>query len=267
MILYERCGLLYFIIFMFKDTRMARKPLLEIANVYKTYGNHNALNGVSLSLYPGEIVALLGVNGAGKTTLSSIICTLHKPTSGDVLYNGVSIYKDIPTFRRDLGYCQQKPNLHPLLTIKDTLVATGRYYGMTNQQIENRMQELDKQIGIGKYLHAYPAELSGGWKQRYMIARTLMHSPRLVVFDEPTVALDPDIRRQLLNYIIALKNEGVCVLITTHYIEDAQQLADRVCVLDRGSVVLVDTPHNLMHSFAKNNLEDVFLHIMEQNKD
>lgn len=246
---------------------MMRKPLLEVVDVYKTYGNHNALNGVSLSLYSGEIMALLGVNGAGKTTLSSIICTLHKPTSGDVLYNGVSIYTDVPTFRRSLGYCQQKPNLHPLLTVKDTLQATGRYYGMSTEQIKHRMDELDARIGISQYLHAYPSELSGGWKQRYMIARTLMHSPKLVVLDEPTVALDPDIRRQLLDYITSLKDEGVCVLLTTHYIEDAQQLADRVCVLDRGAVVLVDTPANLMNSFAKNKLEDVFLHIMEQNKE
>lgn len=246
---------------------MSRKPLLEVVDVYKTYGNHNALNGVSLFLYEGEIVALLGVNGAGKTTLSSIICTLHKPTSGDVLYNGLSIYTDIPTFRRSLGYCQQKPNLNPLLTIKDSLEATGRYYGMTANQIKARMNQLDERIGISKYLHAYPSELSGGWKQRYMIARTLMHNPKLVVLDEPTVALDPDIRRHLLNYIISLKNEGVCVLLTTHYIEDAQQIADRVCVLDHGSIALVDTPHNLMSSFAKNNLEDVFLHIMEQNKE
>lgn len=246
---------------------MTRKPLLEVSNVYKTYGTHNALNGVSLSLYPGEIVALLGVNGAGKTTLSSIICTLHKLTSGDVFFNGVSIYNDIPTFRRSLGYCQQKPNLHPLLTIKDTLISTGRYYGMTDQQIEKRMQELDAHIGINKYLHAYPSELSGGWKQRYMIARTLMHRPLLVVLDEPTVALDPDIRRQLWGYIKALKNEGICVLLTTHYIEEAEYLADRICVLESGSIVLIDTPQNLMNSFAKNNLEDVFLHITQQNKD
>lgn len=241
-------------------------PLIEVRNVYKTYGKHNALNGVSLNLYKGEIVGLLGVNGAGKTTLSSIICTLHPATRGDVLYNGTSIYNNIPTYRRIIGYCQQKSNLNPLLTVKDNLIATGRYYGMNNQEIEQRMVELNTQLGINKYLHAYPNTLSGGWKQRYMIARTLMHRPQLVVLDEPTVALDPDIRRQLWDYIIAIKNEGVSVLLTTHYIEEAQQLSDRICVLEAGSIVLVDTPQNLITSFKKNNLEEVFMHITQEKK-
>ncbi len=230
------------------------KPLLEIKDIEKRYDNVQALKGVSLDLYPGEVVGLLGVNGAGKTTLSSIIATLHPPTRGDILYNGVSIYKDVPGYRQHIGYCPQKPNLNPLLTLKDNLVFAGKYYGMSNTAIEERLKELNQRLGIDEYLSFYSTQLSGGWKQRYMIARTLIHSPQIVIFDEPTVGLDPNIRQQLWYYIKHLRDQGACILLTTHYLEEAEQLSDRVCVLHDGEVKLIDTPQNLMKSCEKSRL-------------
>lgn len=221
------------------------------------------LHDVTLDFYAGEVVSLLGVNGAGKTTLSSILATLRPPTSGDIFYKGTSIYEDIPEFRRVIGYCPQKPNLNPLLTLRDNLVFAGKYFGMTDAQIEARMHELNNRVGINKYLDAYPSELSGGWKQRYSIARSLMHSPRLVIFDEPTVALDPSVRYQLWKYIEHIASEGVCVLLTTHYIEEAEQLSDRIVLLDKGEVKLIDTPENLMNQFEQKNLESVFVHLTQ----
>jgi ABC-type multidrug transport system ATPase subunit len=242
-------------------------PLLEIKNIEKRYDNVQALKGVSLNLYPGEVVSLLGINGAGKTTLSSIVATLHPPTHGDILYKGISIYKDVPEYRRHIGYCPQKPNLNPLLTLKDNLVFAGKYYGMSNEHINERLKELNDRLGINEYLSFYSNQLSGGWKQRFMIARTLMHSPMLVILDEPTVGLDPDIRQQLWHYIKHLRDKGVCVLLTTHYLDEAEQLSDRVVVLHRGQVKLTDTPQNLMRSFEKGRLEDVFLQLTQDPKE
>lgn len=236
-------------------------PLIRVQNVFKMYGTHAALNDVSLDLHAGEIVSLLGVNGAGKTTLSSILATLKPLSGGDVLFKGHSIYQDVPAYRRNLGYCPQKPNLNPELTMQQELSAAGSYFGMSPEAISARIDELKINLGIGTFLNARPSMLSGGWKQRYLIARTLMHRPQFVILDEPTVALDPDIRRQLWDYILFIKNEGACVLLTTHYIEEAEYLSDRVCVLDAGQVKLVDTPKNLMSAFAKSKLEDVFIHL------
>lgn len=240
------------------------QPLLSIRSVEKQYGSTRALKGVSFDLYPGEVVGLLGVNGAGKTTLSTLIATLHPATNGDIIYNGTSIYSDIPEYRKHIGYCPQKPNLNPLLTVKENLEFAGKYYGMSNAEIENRLKELNTYLGINKYLHVKPDELSGGWKQRYMIARTLMHSPKIIILDEPTVALDPGIRNQLWLYIEQIKAQGVCILLTTHYLEEAEKLSDRVVLLAAGEIKLIDTPENLMRTFKLGRLEDVFLELTQE---
>jgi ABC-2 type transport system ATP-binding protein len=243
------------------------KPLLSIEHIKKQYGSVHALKGVSLNLYKSEVVSLLGVNGAGKTTLSSIIATLHPPTSGNIFMHGDSIFQNIPAYRRHIGYCPQKPNLNPLISLKDNLIFAGKYYGMTDGQIAQRLKELDEWLGINEYLERYSHELSGGWKQRYMIARTLMHSPKIIIFDEPTVGLDPDIRQQLWHYIRFMRNQGMCVLITTHYLDEAETLSDRICLLHRGEVKLIDTPQNLMKTFEKGRLEEVFLELTKEQKE
>ncbi len=231
--------------------------------ITKSFGNKHALKGISLELYPGEIVSLLGVNGAGKTTLSSIVATLKPPTSGDVLYNGRSIYSDIVSFRKILGYCAQRPNLNIHFTVRENLTRAGRYYGMSEHDIQERIAQLAKSLIFEEYLDAKPAVLSGGYKQRIMIARSIMHRPKLVILDEPTVALDPHIRRSLWDYIITMKNEGMCVLLTTHYLEEAEVLSDRVVVMDQGLVRMVDSPQNLMKTFSKDSLEDVFMSLLQ----
>lgn len=240
--------------------------LLRINNIKKRYGTNEALKGVSLDIYKGEILGLLGVNGAGKTTLSSIIATLHPATQGDILYEEKSIYDDVAQYRRIVGYCPQKPNLHPELTLEENLRFSGSYYGMTDTQINDRLTQLVAQFSLERYLHEKANVLSGGYKQRFMIARALMHNPQLVILDEPTVGLDPHIRRQLWQQIKELKQSGVTVILTTHYLDEAEQLSDRVCVLDGGLIKLIDTPENLKADFSMKNLEDVFIALMDQNK-
>ncbi len=239
--------------------------LLRIKNIRKNYGAKEALKNISFNIYEGEIFGLLGVNGAGKTTLSSIIATLHPPTEGDIEFQGQSIYQNITAYRFQLGFCPQQPNLNMDLSLRDNLIYAGRYYGMTDELINQRIALLAKQFELEDYLPQKASVLSGGYKQRFMIARSLIHNPKLVLLDEPTVGLDPHIRRQLWAKIRELKDHKVTVILTTHYLDEAEQLSDRVCILDRGAVRLIDTPDKLMADFKQKNLEDVFVQLMEES--
>jgi len=241
--------------------------LLRIKGVKKRYATKEALKGVTFDIYEGEIFGLLGVNGAGKSTLSSIIATLHPATEGDIEYQGKSIYNDVAAYRFQLGFCPQKPNLNENLTLEDNLRFAGRFYGMSEALINERMEMLMKQFQLHEYAKQKASVLSGGYKQRFMIARALMHNPKLVLLDEPTVGLDPHIRRQLWTTIKELKNYGITVILTTHYLDEAEQLSDRVCILDQGQIKLIDTPDKLMSDFKQKNLEDVFIALMSEGEN
>jgi len=242
--------------------------LLQLHDITKRYYAKeitiDALKGVSLDLHEGEIFGLLGVNGAGKTTLSSIVATLHPPTTGTLTLHGQSIYDDVLGYRRLLGFCPQKPNFERNLTVQEHLEFAGRFYLMDEQAIALRVDELLRQFDLTKYANAKPTILSGGYKQRLLIARALVHRPRLVILDEPTVGLDPHIRRHLWNFIKQLKEEGVTVILTTHYLDEAEYLSDRVCILDQGRIVAIDTPEKLMRDHTESTLEKVFLALIDQ---
>ncbi|MCF7800135.1 ABC transporter ATP-binding protein [Candidatus Babeliales bacterium] len=245
--------------------------LLQIRNIKKQYKQKgqkpiDALKGVSLDIYKGEIITLLGVNGAGKSTLSSIIATLHPPTDGDILFENKSIYSDLANYRSHLGFCPQKPNLDVNLTLEQNLRFSGRYYQMSQADITNRLNKLVEQFELGEYLARKVNILSGGYRQRFMIARSLIHDPDLVLLDEPTVGLDPHIRRQLWAKIKELKNDGVTIILTTHYLDEAEYLSDRVCILDKGLIKLIDSPAKILSDFKKAHLEDVFLDLMQEVK-
>lgn len=242
------------------------QSLIDIINVTKHFktkhGLIKALDGVSLSINHGEIMSLLGVNGAGKTTLSSILATLHPVTSGDILFNNSSIYNNITDFRRHVGFCPQKANLNEDLTIDQILWFAGTYYGLDKKTIHERREELIERYELGKYRAEKPDILSGGYQHRVLLARALMHSPKLLILDEPTVGLDPHIRHRLWDTIKDLKNHGVSVLLTTHYLDEADVLSDRICILEKGKVRLIDTPSNLKTAYNKNNLEEIFIQLM-----
>lgn len=243
--------------------------LLHIKNVTKHYYTKGvltkeALKGVSFDIHAGEILSLLGANGAGKTTLSGIIASLHPATSGEILFRGSSIYNDIISYRRSLGFCAQKQNLGSHMTVREHLEFAGHYFLMTSTDIKHRVDELTAMFGLSEYQHKDPAILSGGYKQRLFIARSIIHKPALVILDEPTVALDPHVRRQLWDIIKQLKSQGTSVLLTTHYLDEAQTLSDRICLLHSGTIKHMDTPQALMSSYNKANLEEVFLQLMHE---
>ena len=245
---------------------------LQVVNLKKHFKSSKnetvrALDGVSFDLYKGEIFGLLGANGAGKTTMSSILATLHPATSGDILIDGKSIYDNLMEYRLSLGYCPQIPNVNAKLSIKEQLIFSGRFYGLDNDEVMERLDVVVKKFKLENYLDEKPFVLSGGFKQRLMLARTLMHRPKFVIFDEPTVGLDPSIRHQLWDLIKQLKSEGVAVILTTHYLEEAEVLSDRVCILDKGKVCLIDKPENLKELHGKKSLEDVFMKLTEEETE
>ena len=242
--------------------------LLSLHGITKAYGTgpqaRMALKGVSLDIKRGEIVSLLGVNGAGKTTLSSISATLIPASSGTLTIDGKSIYDDVIAYRRMIGFCPQKPNVNPLLTIKQNLLFAGRFYRLSAADTQERVAQLMQRFQLDAYADNTIDTLSGGYKQRFLIARALIHRPKLVLFDEPTVALDPHVRHEVWALIKELKAEGVTVLLTTHYLDEAEALSDRVCILDEGVVRLIDTPANLKDAHQKARLEDVFIKLINE---
>lgn len=243
-------------------------PLLEIKNVTKIYTTKHAivtaLDSVCLTVNEGEILGLLGVNGAGKTTLSSIVATLHPPTHGTVLFKGISIYQDLLAYRKSFGFCPQTQNLDQFLTVEENLRFAGRYFLMPEKEIHQRITHLLEKLALTRYA-TYPiSALSGGTKQRVLIARALMHKPSLILLDEPTVGLDPDIRRRLWDQIKELKKEGISVILTTHYLDEAEELSDRICILNKGKVMLVEQLSELKARHGQARLEDIFIELTKE---
>lgn len=245
------------------------KSLLEIKEISKTFSTKRnkvvkeALKKVSLTLYEGEVLSLLGVNGAGKTTLVSILAALHPKSSGDVIWEGNSIYTDLLKYRAIIGYCPQHPNIEGGLSLGENLLFSGRCYGLSEKQAIERKNALSKEFKLEVYLDAKVRQVSGGYKQRFLIARALMHSPKLVILDEPTVGLDSHIRRELWEVIKSLKKQGTTVVLTTHYLDEAEQLSDRICLIHDGTIRAIDSPGNMKKKHNKNNLEDVFLQFVD----
>ncbi len=248
--------------------RFMNKVFISIKNVSKTYFEKRrvlkeALKEISLDIFEGEVLGLLGVNGAGKTTLVSILATLHPTTAGDVQWEGVSIYQNLLRYRSVLGYCPQHPNIERQLSLGENLIFSGRCYGLSRQEAVDRQRELAKELKLEEYLKANIDQVSEGYKQRFLIARALMHRPRLVILDEPTVGLDSHIRRELWEVISKLKRSGITLILTTHYLDEAEYLSDRICLIHEGEIRTVDTPGNLKKQHQKNSLEEVFLKFVD----
>jgi len=244
---------------------------LSIKDIKKKYKRNNeeneVLKGISFDIQKGEIVSILGVNGAGKTTLFSIISTLCPASSGDVIFENKSVYNDIISYRKIIGLCPQKSNFDPLMTIEEAMVFAGKLYGLSNKEAILKKDFLIEKYNLTKYTKSSPTILSGGYKQRFIIARTLMHSPKILLLDEPTVGLDPQIRMLLWDNILELKKNGVTVIITTHYLEEAEKLSDKICVIHCGNLIAFDKTENLKKEHNMGSLESVFLELTkEENK-
>ncbi len=220
--------------------------MIDLENITKRFVGANALNGVSLRVGAGEIFAYLGPNGAGKTTTIRILTGLCAPDGGRALVGGVDVVAQ-PTVAKALcGVVSQAVNLDQELTVAENLDIHGRLFGMPPGLRERRARESLERLDVADRADSPVRELSGGYKRRVMIARALMHEPRVLLLDEPTVGLDPAVRRRLWAAIKRIRETGATILLTTHYIEEAEFLADRVAFLDAGRVVALGAPRELM---------------------
>jgi len=213
-------------------------------NLGKHYQDLVALDGLSLQIHPGEIFGLLGPNGAGKTTTIKILTTLARPSRGTAMIHGFDVVRQPLAVKELIGVCPQEINLDRELTAYENLWIYGRLHRMP--ELAARIAELLKFGNLEERAHSLVREFSGGMQRRLLILRALVSRPRVLFLDEPTVGLDPQVRRQLWNLIQELKLSGITIILTTHYIEEAEMLCDRVGVLNRGRLIALDTPAALV---------------------
>lgn len=238
--------------------------ILEAQNLVKNYGDFAAVKGVSFDIKEGEIFSLLGPNGAGKTTTISMLSTLYTPTSGDASIGGHSISKDPMAVKRVIGVVPQEIALYEDLTAKENLVFWGQMYGLGGKPLNSRVDEVLEQIGLTEKAKNRVKTYSGGMKRRVNIGVGLLHKPRLLFMDEPTVGIDPQSRRAILDTVKDLNKQGMTVLYTTHYMEEAQELSDRVGIMDHGELIALGTQDELTKQVGET--ETLILHIGE-NED
>lgn len=228
-------------------------PVLEVENLSKKYPKLEALTDVSLRIEAGEIFALLGPNGAGKTTLIGAICGLVKKTSGRISLFGIDLETDAISPRYNVGLVPQEINFDPFFTVREVLSIQLGYYGREVSQA--RVDEVLKALSLDSKADQPTRVLSGGMKRRLLIAKALVHKPKLVFLDEPTAGVDVELRRDLWAYVRKLRAEGTTVVLTTHYLEEAQELADRVGIIDKGRLLLVEEKNALMKRLGERQLE------------
>jgi ABC-2 type transport system ATP-binding protein len=241
-------------------------PIITVKNLVKKYGNFTAVNGISFEVNPGEIFGLLGPNGAGKSTTLEIIETLREKTSGEIWVNGLSIDDAPEAIKKIIGVQLQTAGFYPSLTLTELIeLFVGLY------QTEIDPLSLLNKVNLSDKANAKFKQLSGGQKQRFSIATTLINKPTIVFLDEPTTGLDPQARRNLWDLIKEIRDNGTTVIITTHYMDEAEVLCDRVAIIDSGEIIAIDTPNALIDELVatgfekvkevkKANLEDVFIH-------
>ncbi|MDD2733053.1 MAG: ABC transporter ATP-binding protein [Desulfuromonadaceae bacterium] len=221
-----------------------------------------AVNGLNFTVGKGEIYGLLGPNGAGKTTAISIICTLLRPTSGSVTLCDHDVVSDPAAVRPLFGLAPQEVALYTSLTARENLRYFGRLYGLTGQTLSERIDYCLTLVGLSDKADTRVETYSGGMKRRANLAAAILHEPRLLVLDEPTVGIDAQSRNMLLENLKGLRDTGMTIMYTTHYMEEAQQLCSRVAVVDHGCIIATGTPDALIdQTEGCTSLEDVFLHL------
>jgi ABC-2 type transport system ATP-binding protein len=240
------------------------RPILEAHNLIKHYGNVAAVQGVSFHIDAGEIFSLLGPNGAGKSTIISILSTLLPPTSGTAMIGGHSIIKNPMAVRRLIGMVPQEIALYDDLSARENLRFWGQMYGMHGRPLRQRIDEVLAQIGLTDKATQPVKTFSGGMKRRLNIGVGLLHRPRLVFMDEPTVGLDPQSRRAILDMVRDLNRHGMSVLYTTHYMEEAAELSERVGIIDHGKMIALGTPKQLTQQVGQS--DTLRLHVGEDHK-
>lgn len=244
-----------------------RETIIQVKDLAKSYGDFEAVKGISFDVYQGEIFGLLGPNGAGKSTTLEIIETLRQKSGGTVLVDGMDLDTHPEAIKKIIGVQLQTAGFYPNLNLMELIrLFVGLY------QMEMDPMELLKKVNLEDKANAKFKELSGGQKQRFSIATTLINRPKIIFLDEPTTGLDPQARRNLWDLIQEIRDNGTTVIITTHYMDEAEVLCDRVAIIDSGKIIGINTPNQLIDELVATgfekvkevkmaNLEDVFIHM------
>jgi ABC-2 type transport system ATP-binding protein len=244
-----------------------KNTIISVKNLIKNYGDFKAVKDISFDVYEGEIFGLLGPNGAGKSTTLEIIETLRTKTSGQVIVDGLDLDKQPDEIKKIIGVQLQSSGFYPSLTLLELIQL---FAGLYNKKVEP--MELLKKVNLQDKAKNKSKELSGGQKQRFSIATTLINQPKIIFLDEPTTGLDPQARRNLWDLIKEIRDNGATVILTTHYMDEAEQLCDRIAILDEGKIIKLDSPDKMIDELVASgferpkqvkaaNLEDVFIHL------
>lgn len=243
------------------------KSIIQVKDLVKKYGDLTAVGGISFDVYKGEIFGLLGPNGAGKTTTLEIMETLREKTSGEVIIDNCSVDKDQNKIKKIIGVQLQAAGYYPNLHLNELIELFAGLYN-----VDADPDEMLQLVNLQDRKKSKFKELSGGQKQRFSICTTLINNPKIVFLDEPTTGLDPQARRNLWELIKSIKEKGTTIMLTTHYMDEAEILCDRVGIIDNGNIIAIDTPDNLIDKLVKSgfqkikkqkdaSLEDVFLNL------
>jgi ABC-2 type transport system ATP-binding protein len=237
-------------------------PALELRGLTKRYDDGTlALEDFDLEIQSGAFFGLLGPNGAGKTTAISAVCNLIRITSGEVLVFGRPAHT--LEARRDVGLAEQDINLDRFLTVRETLVYHGGYFGLSGDESRARADEMIDVLDLRAKANTRTSKLSGGMRRRVLLARALMHRPRLVILDEPTAGVDFELRTELWTYIRRLHSQGTTILLTTHYLDEAEALCEEIALIRHGRLIARDTSAGLREHYGVSSLEDVYVKAMQ----
>ncbi len=228
-------------------------PAISIEQVHKRFGSLHALKGIDLTIHQGEFFGLLGPNGAGKSTLINTLAGLLRPTSGKIAVMGHDVVDDYQAARQNLGIVPQELVFDPFFNVREMLRFQAGYFGKGKEN-DAWVDEVIETLGLTDKAHTNMRKLSGGMKRRALIAQALAHKPPVIVLDEPTAGVDVELRQIMWEFIKKLNREGHTIVLTTHYLEEAEALCSRVAMMKQGEIVALDSTANLLHKFAGKNL-------------
>jgi len=244
---------------------MQNEIVIKTDKLTKKFGDFIAANEITFEVFKGEIFGFLGANGAGKTTAMKMLIGISKPSSGNANIAGFDVYKNTEDIKRSIGYMSQKFSLYEDLTVKENLMLFGGIYGLSDEVIETKTNELLEKLGLQNDANKLVGSLPLGWKQKLAFSTAIFHAPKIVFLDEPTGGVDPITRRQFWDMIYEAAHNGITVFVTTHYMDEAEY-CDRVSIMVDGVINALDSPAGLKKQFNANSMDDVFLMLARQAK-